>query len=120
MKTFLELTSRYRLHGVLHADEALHIGTGVPSPETDAPVIREHGQPFLPGSSLRGAMRSTVERIARTLWGWITVAIRLPKPTRAGAAGSAPAGSATTPSPAAISCRTTPISARSASSSAPR
>jgi CRISPR-associated RAMP protein (TIGR02581 family) len=69
MRTFLELTSRYRLHGVLHAEEGLHIGTGVPNPHTDAPFIRDHGVPFLPGSSLRGAMRSTLERMVRALWG---------------------------------------------------
>lgn len=69
MNTFVELKNRYVMNGMLQADEGLHIGTGIPSVDTDAPVIRELGQPFVPGSSLRGAMRSCVERMVWTLWG---------------------------------------------------
>jgi len=69
MNTFIELKNRYVLTGTLKGDEGLHIGTGVPGVDTDAPFIRQGNRPFLPGSSLRGAMRSTVERLVRSLWG---------------------------------------------------
>jgi CRISPR-associated RAMP protein (TIGR02581 family) len=69
MNTFIELKNRYVLKGTLRGEEGLHIGTGVPGVDTDAPFIRQGNRPFLPGSSLRGAMRSTVERLVRSLWG---------------------------------------------------
>jgi CRISPR-associated RAMP protein (TIGR02581 family) len=69
MNTFIELKNRYVLKGTLRGEEGLHIGTGVPGVDTDAPFIRQENRPFLPGSSLRGAMRSTVERMVRSLWG---------------------------------------------------
>src|SRR5438128_1457655 len=61
------LRNRYRVEGNLVAQTGLHIGTGEPSPATDAPVIRTAGAPFLPGSSLKGVMRSAVERLAPNL-----------------------------------------------------
>ncbi|HWZ42329.1 MAG TPA: CRISPR-associated RAMP protein Csx7 [Candidatus Saccharimonadales bacterium] len=67
--SFLELKSRYVLHGRLHGDEGLHIGSGVPSTKSDAPFLLQGGQPFLPGSSLRGVLRSTVERMVRGIFG---------------------------------------------------
>jgi CRISPR-associated RAMP protein (TIGR02581 family) len=66
--SFLELKNRYVLHGRLHGEEGLHIGSGVPSTKSDSPFLRQGGQPFLPGSSLRGVLRSTVERMAQTLF----------------------------------------------------
>jgi len=65
--SFLELKSRYVLHGQLHSEEGLHIGSGVPGMKSDAPFLLQGGQPFLPGSSLRGVLRSTVERMVRSL-----------------------------------------------------
>ena len=69
MNTFAELKNRYIVRGLLQAEEGLHIGTGIPGTDTDAPFIREGERPFLPGSSLRGAMRSLMERLVRSLWG---------------------------------------------------
>jgi len=66
---FLDLRNRYVLECTLHAERALHVGSGAGGPETDAPFIMQSGQAFLPGSSLRGVFRSTVERIVRTLAG---------------------------------------------------
>ena len=66
--SYLELQSRYILKGRLRALEGLHIGSGFPNTETDAPFLRQAQQPFLPGSSLRGVIRSTVERIAYNLF----------------------------------------------------
>ena len=67
MTTFDVLTSRYTLTCCIHSDSGLHIGTGIPSPVTDSPFVREAGRPLLPGSSLRGAVRSNLERILRAL-----------------------------------------------------
>ncbi len=67
MTMFDTLTSRYVLKCTLKSEAGLHIGTGISSPTTDAPFIRQAGSVFLPGSSLRGALRSTVERMTKTL-----------------------------------------------------
>ena len=63
----LKLLNRYVLRCTLASEAAVHVGTGVASLDSDAPVVRENGRPYLPGSSLRGVMRSTVERIMNTL-----------------------------------------------------
>jgi len=63
----LKLESRYVLQCKLESDAGLHVGTGVASVDSDAPFLRQNGSPFIPGSSLRGVMRSTVERIMNTL-----------------------------------------------------
>ncbi|MGA3028044.1 MAG: CRISPR-associated RAMP protein Csx7 [Bryobacteraceae bacterium] len=65
--TFLSLNNRYLLECSLHAEGSLHVGTGLISDTTDAPFVRSQGRPFLPGSSLRGAIRSHVERIVHAL-----------------------------------------------------
>jgi CRISPR-associated RAMP protein (TIGR02581 family) len=69
MTTFLDLHNRYVLECSLQTETGLHIGSGAGGPATDAPFVRQGGLPFLPGSSLRGTLRSTVERIARSLGG---------------------------------------------------
>lgn len=49
-------------------ETALHVGTGQTSATTDAGVLRDfHGRPLIPGSSLKGALRSAVERRANWL-----------------------------------------------------
>ncbi|WP_437600242.1 RAMP superfamily CRISPR-associated protein [Sorangium sp. So ce590] len=55
--------------GVLETRTALHIGTGtVLSTATDAPVLRgADGRPLIPGSSVKGALRSASERLLRAL-----------------------------------------------------
>lgn len=59
------LTSRYRITGRLVMETALHIGGGEYTSITDSPVVKlPTGEPFIPGSSIRGAFRAAVERLA--------------------------------------------------------
>lgn len=61
------LRNRYHVRGLLVAQTGLHIGTGLESALTGSPFIRSSGEPFVPGSSLKGVLRSTVERLAPNL-----------------------------------------------------
>lgn len=63
------LRSRYHIIGRLVMDTALHIGGGhEASTITDSPVVRDaYGEPFIPGSSLKGAFRAAVERLVPLL-----------------------------------------------------
>lgn len=67
MKTFETLENRYIFTGQLVLREALHIGSGESSELVDSPFVRSGNKCYIPGSSLRGALRSTVERIANSL-----------------------------------------------------
>ncbi len=59
-----QLRTRYRIIGNIVLDTALHIGGIGETTVTDSPVIRDgEGYPFIPGSSLKGAFRASVERI---------------------------------------------------------
>jgi len=62
---------RYVFQGRLVLETALHLGGGKLAPvSTDAPIVRTpEGDPFIPGSSVKGAFRSAVERIAGVLPG---------------------------------------------------
>ncbi|HTG34107.1 MAG TPA: CRISPR-associated RAMP protein Csx7 [Thermoanaerobaculia bacterium] len=72
--------SRVRLEGVLTTWTALHIGAGGSGDAlgTDSPVVRTAaGDPYIPGSSLKGVLRSAAEALfrggagqasRRTLW----------------------------------------------------
>jgi len=69
-------TSRLHLHGRLVFDSALRIGAQKSQSvdEPDLPVLRNAaGLPYIPGSSLKGALRSYVESVARALQGRPTV-----------------------------------------------
>jgi CRISPR-associated RAMP protein (TIGR02581 family) len=62
------LTNRFEFCGHLVMETALHVGTGGYSSTSDAEVIRDfQGRPFIPGSSLKGALRAAVERRAEWL-----------------------------------------------------
>lgn len=63
------LDSRLRIRGVLFADTAMRVGTKLAaSSMTENPLVRDAwGRPFVPGSTLKGAVRTAVERIASTL-----------------------------------------------------
>lgn len=62
------LVNRYEFHGLLLTETGLHIGAGRSTPTSDAGVIRDFREhPFIPGSSLKGALRSAVERRAEWL-----------------------------------------------------
>lgn len=61
-------TGRLRLHGVLITRTGLHIGAGGSGDAlgTDAPVVRTAGGlPYIPGSSLKGVLRSAAEALFR-------------------------------------------------------
>lgn len=59
---------RLRLHGALITGTALHIGAGGSGDAlgTDSPVVRTAGgTPYIPGSSLKGVLRSAAEALLR-------------------------------------------------------
>jgi CRISPR-associated RAMP protein (TIGR02581 family) len=59
-----QLHNRYRFEGRLLLQTPLRVSSGRASDETDAPLMRDRaGIPYIPGSSLRGTIRSAVERI---------------------------------------------------------
>src|SRR5947209_8607434 len=60
-----ELRNRYLFEGQLIMQTALHIGGGRASlSPSDSPVVlTPTGYPFIPGSSFKGALRSTVEKL---------------------------------------------------------
>lgn len=64
---FHRLESRIRLTGTLTTRTGLRIGSGGGSLDAvDLPVLRDaRGYPFIPGGSLKGSLRSTVESLVR-------------------------------------------------------
>ena len=66
---FLALANRYVIDGTLVSLAPLHVGGAPPNGESDAPFLRDSGGPYIPGSSLRGVMRSSLERILQGLGG---------------------------------------------------
>ncbi len=64
-----ELRNRYKFTGRLVMQTALHIGGGkVTLSHSDSPVVlTPENIPFIPGSSFKGALRSTVEKIVPSL-----------------------------------------------------
>lgn len=65
------LQSRYRFQGTLEMQTALHIGGGrVTQTNSDSPVVlTPEGVPFIPGSSFKGSLRSTIEKFVPLLGG---------------------------------------------------
>ncbi|HZR97214.1 MAG TPA: CRISPR-associated RAMP protein Csx7 [Chloroflexota bacterium] len=66
--TFERFPGRFTLEGRLRAVTALRVGAGraLAPVGTDLPVVRDAlGAPFIPGSSLKGPLRATVERLVR-------------------------------------------------------
>lgn len=62
----MSITYTFTGNLVLHG--SLHIGSGGGDDRTDATVVRDsRGYPYIPGSSLRGAFRAAIERLAPTL-----------------------------------------------------
>lgn len=64
-----ELHNRYTFNGKLEMKTGLHIGGGkVTLSYTDSPVVlTQEGLPFIPGSSLKGVLRSTIEMFVASL-----------------------------------------------------
>jgi CRISPR-associated protein Csm3 len=64
-QTQLKLIGKLILEGELHCETGLHVGAGKGSLEiggSDNPVIKDaFGRPYVPGSSLRGKLRSLLE-----------------------------------------------------------
>ncbi|RCK78241.1 MAG: CRISPR-associated RAMP, TM1809 family [Candidatus Ozemobacter sibiricus] len=59
---------RYVFRAPLRLRSALHIGSGERGDVVDSPVLKDFlHQPFIPGSSLKGAMRSHLERLLPAL-----------------------------------------------------
>lgn len=62
------LTNRLSIQGTLVMDTGLHIGSGEEAGAIDAGVMLDSaGRPFVPGSSLKGVLRSEAERFAPVL-----------------------------------------------------
>ncbi len=65
-QTQLRLIGKLILEGALHCETGLHVGAGKGSLEiggSDNPVIKDaFGRPYVPGSSLRGKLRSLLEQ----------------------------------------------------------
>lgn len=65
---FEKLESRYIFKGELVLENEMHLGSGKGDGRTDSLVVKDFkNKPFIPGSSLRGVLRSVIERIAATL-----------------------------------------------------
>lgn len=59
---------RYIFNGTLVVDTGLHVGSGYGNPRTEATIVRDQsGRPYIPGSSFKGALRSTVENLIAAL-----------------------------------------------------
>jgi CRISPR-associated protein Csm3 len=67
-QTELKLIGKLILEGELHCETGLHIGAGKGSLEiggSDNPVVKDaFGRPYIPGSSLRGKLRSLLEQFS--------------------------------------------------------
>src|SRR5579859_734837 len=65
-QTELKLIGKLILEGELHCETGLHVGAGKGSLEiggSDNPVVKDaYGRPYVPGSSLRGRIRSLLEQ----------------------------------------------------------
>ncbi|MBL8294990.1 MAG: type III-A CRISPR-associated RAMP protein Csm3 [Bryobacterales bacterium] len=65
-QTELKLVGKLLLEGELHCDTGLHVGAGKGSLEiggADNPVVKDaFGRPYIPGSTLRGRLRSLLEQ----------------------------------------------------------
>lgn len=63
------LQTRHQVQGALVFDTALHLGGGrIPAKGTDSPIVRDgFSRPYIPGSSIKGAVRAAVERIVPNL-----------------------------------------------------
>lgn len=68
-ENFDRLEKRVRLTGELVTVTGLHVGaSGDSFGATDLPVLRDaRGMPYIPGSSLKGVVRSTLESLVRAL-----------------------------------------------------
>jgi CRISPR-associated protein Csm3 len=63
------LVNRYCVRGVVFADTALHVGARPGAGDmSERPIARDAwGQPYIPGSTLKGALRMTLEQLVPAL-----------------------------------------------------
>lgn len=65
---FEKLESRYIFKGELVLKNEMHLGSGKGDVKTDSLVVKDfNNKPFIPGSSVRGVLRSTIERISASI-----------------------------------------------------
>jgi CRISPR-associated protein Csm3 len=72
MNTFWQFENRWLITATLRMKTALSVGSraSLLPAGSDLPVIKTpEGVPFIPGSSLKGVIRTYVERVLRTLDG---------------------------------------------------
>src|SRR5512146_2735951 len=66
IQTELKFAGKLILEGEMHCETGLHVGAGKGSLEiggSDNPVVKDaFGRPYIPGSSLRGKLRSLLEQ----------------------------------------------------------
>lgn len=70
MTDFSVFQKRYLISAVLELERPMHVGRGTSLDPvgTDMPIAIDHKKsPFVPGSSVKGVLRSEIERILRTL-----------------------------------------------------
>lgn len=70
IKDFSKLEDRTILNGTIELKSGLHIGTGKSNDvaTSDMPVLRDNrGRPFIPGSSLKGVIRSNLESLLNSV-----------------------------------------------------
>jgi CRISPR/Cas system CSM-associated protein Csm3 (group 7 of RAMP superfamily) len=75
MNTFWQFENRWLITATLRMKTALSVGSraSLLPAGSDLPVIKTpEGVPFIPGSSLKGVVRTYVERVLRTLDGMNT------------------------------------------------
>ncbi len=66
----MRFEKRYVISGKLYFESAFHIGSGSMGDLSDSGILKDPaGNPILPGSTLKGKFRSTVEKIAFSLKG---------------------------------------------------
>jgi CRISPR-associated protein Csm3 len=65
--------TRYVITGRVTTETSLHIGSGWGDARTDATVVKDlQNSPFVPGSSLKGALRTSVEQLVGSISGIIS------------------------------------------------
>ncbi len=67
MQTFAELKNRYVIDCTLTPEAAVQVGSGEASNIADSAALRQAGGALIPGSSMRGALRSLLERVVVSL-----------------------------------------------------
>lgn len=70
MTDFSTFDNRYLISAIMRLEKPMHVGRGISLEPigTDLPVaIDQQRNPFIPGSSVKGVLRSEIERILRTL-----------------------------------------------------